>query len=119
AAAERVTEAGKPIPKGHQCDRRRQRKGRPGRQRTGIAGPQQADSDTHLARGRPRQELAERHQIRVGSFVEPFAAFDEFVAEVSEVSDRTAERCQAKLEEGRENLPYTAAQAPAPRVRIT
>jgi hypothetical protein len=34
------------------------------------------------------------------------------------VSDRTAKRCQAELEEGRENLPCTAAQTPAPRVRI-
>jgi hypothetical protein len=118
AAAERVTEAGKPVRKGHQRDRRRQRKGRPGRQRTGISGPQQADGDTHLARGRARQELAERYQIRVGLFVEPFAAFDEFVAEVAEVSDRPAERCQAELEEGRENFPHTAVQRPAPRVRI-
>ena len=29
-------------------------------------------------------------------FVEPFAAFDEFLTEISEVSDRTAERCQAE-----------------------
>jgi hypothetical protein len=41
------------------------------------------------------------------------------LTEVSEVSDRTAERCQAELEEGRENFPHIVVQRPALRIRIT
>jgi hypothetical protein len=53
---------------------------------------QNAKGKADLTGGRSGKELAERDQISIGRLVEPFAAFDEFIAEVSQMRDRAAER---------------------------
>jgi hypothetical protein len=62
----------------------------PGRDRAREAGAGEADADADLAAGRPRQELAQRHQIRIGSLVEPMTAGHELLPEVAEMGDRPA-----------------------------
>lgn len=52
-----------------------------------------------LAAGRPGQELTKRHQIRVGSFINPAAAHDELFAKISDVGDRSAKTAEPQLEE--------------------
>src|SRR6516165_3407707 len=64
-----------------------------------IAAPQQADGETHLARGRPGQELAERDQIGVALVVEPAPPVHELLAEIAEMRDRSAEGGQPEPQE--------------------
>ena len=84
--------------------RRRQREPEPRHQRSRQAGAQVAQSDPDLAACRARQQLAQRHQLRVGILPEPATARDEFVPKVREVSDRTAERRQAEPQEDSEHF---------------
>jgi hypothetical protein len=65
------------------------------RERTAVASAQQANGDAHLAARRPGQELGERHQVGVRSFIEPSTALDELGAEVAEMGDWSAERGHA------------------------
>jgi len=51
-----------------------------------------------------RQELAESDQVRKCRLIEPFSPDDQFVAEVTDMCDRTAKGAQTQLEEGGENL---------------
>src|SRR6185369_1856656 len=53
---------------------------------------------------RTGQELAERHDVGIAAFAQPFSPFDEFRPEVTEMRDRSAERRKAQFEEGGENL---------------
>src|SRR5690606_38678658 len=56
------------------------------------------------AGGRTRQELAERDEIGIGALAQPFATRDQFIAEIAEMGDRTAEGGQTKLQEDAENF---------------
>lgn len=81
---------------------------RPGRQRTERPCPEQPQRKPHLAGGRARQKLAERHEIGITSLVDPFAPHDKLVAEITEMGDGAAEGGDAKLQKGCENLPRCA-----------
>ena len=87
------------VAEGHHGDRRRQRESDPGRQGSGIPAAQQADGETHLARGRPGQELAERDQIGVAVIVEPAPPVHELLAEIAEMRHRSAEGGQPEPKE--------------------
>ena len=104
AAAQRVAGCRKSIGEHDQRESRWKREGGPGGKCAGIARPQQTDRDSDLAGGGTRQELAQRNQIGVSLLLEPFAAFDELVAEIAEMGDGTAERRQAQLQKDREDL---------------
>ena len=76
----------------------------PGGERAGVSGARQADGDSDLAGGRPRQELAEGDEIRIGAVFEPFAPHHELFAEITEMRHRPAKRRQAEAEECGEHL---------------
>jgi hypothetical protein len=104
-----VAERADAVAEQHHGDGRRQRESDPSRQRSGVAATQQADGDTHLARGRPGQELAERDQIGVALVVEPAAAVDELFAKIAEMRDRSAEGGQPEPKErGQDFTPASA-----------
>ena len=67
----------------HDGDRRWQGESGPRRQRPGKPGACQPDGHADLARGRPGQRLAQRHQIGVGGLAEPFPPLDELGAEIA------------------------------------
>ncbi len=92
----------------HQHDRRRQGEAGPCRKRAGIAGAHQSDRKSSLARGRSRQELAERNQIDIGLFVEPAPADDELFAEIADMRNRPAKGADAELEEDPQNFEWSA-----------
>jgi len=101
----RSRECGCTHRKSEQDQGRRHGEGEPRRKATQKAfAAENAEGKADLARGRSRKKLTERDQVRIGRLVEPFAAFDEFIAEVSEVSDRTAKRGQAQLQKSRKDL---------------
>ena len=91
--------------KGKQDQSRGRGEGEPRRQATQKAvAAENAERKTDLAGGRSRKKLTERDQIRIGRFVEPLAAFDEFIAEISEMRDRATERGQPQLQKCRKDL---------------
>jgi hypothetical protein len=102
--AESLTQEPDAEGKQHKGNGRGQREGRPGGERPEIAGPGQPDGHADLARGRPRQELAQGDEIGIGALVEPAAPDHKLVTEVPEMGHRTAEGGQAQLEEGCEDL---------------
>jgi len=86
---------------GEENDCRRHREGEPRRQSAEQAvAAQDAEGEADLAGSRPRQELAERNDVGITAFAEPFSPFDEFRPEVAEMRDRPAERGEPELEEG-------------------
>ena len=85
-----IAMAGNAERKQDQSNRRRQRKARPGSQRSGVAGPGQPQRHADLAAGRPRQELTQRHQIGVAALGHPLPSRDEFLAKVAQMGDRPA-----------------------------
>lgn len=70
----------------------------PGGQRPGVARPGQAQCDTDLTACRPRQELAQRHQICIAALGQPAPPRDELIAKVAQVRDGAAERGQPKAQ---------------------
>ena len=66
-----------------QRDRRGQSKTGPRRQRTAQTGTRKPHTNPHLAARRPRQKLAQRHQIRVGRFAQPLPPRHKFSPEVT------------------------------------
>ena len=88
---------------------RRHGEGEPRRQPAEQAvAAQDAEREADLAGGRAGQELAQRDDVGVAAFVQPFPALDEFGPEVAEMRDRPAERCEAQFEEGGENFGHGA-----------
>jgi hypothetical protein len=84
--------------KGDQDQSRGRGEGEPRRKATQKAiAAQNAEGKADLAGGRSGKELAERDQLSIGRLVEPFAPFDELIAEIAEMSDWTAKRGQAKF----------------------
>ena len=61
--------------------------------------PHQAKRKANLAARGPRQKLAQSYEISEGLLVQPAAAHDEFLAEIAQMRNRTAEGGQAKPEE--------------------
>jgi hypothetical protein len=53
--------------------------------------------------------LAQRHEIDVGFFVEPLTAHHEFLVEVAEMRDRTAEARESETEKSGEHFAGVAA----------
>ncbi len=77
----------------------------PSRQRTTPATTHQPQRHTHLAAGRARQELAQRHQVCVAVLREPTAAHHKFITEIAQVGHRPAKRGQPQAQEHPEHLP--------------
>ena len=88
-----------------QRDGRRQGESGPCRQRAGIAAPRQAHGHADLAAGRAGQELAERDQVGVAALGQPASPRDEFISEVSQMGNRTAEGSQTQAQEDPEYVP--------------
>src|SRR5690606_37184952 len=63
--------------------------------------------------GRARQELAQRNEIGIGGVIQPFAADDELVPEISQMRNRAAEGGKSELEENPEDLAEGALCADA------
>ena len=76
----------------------------PCRQTAEISGTHQADGEADLTARRARQKLAQRDEIGVGLFVEPAAARDKLVAEISDMRDRSAEAGQTKPEKDEQDV---------------
>jgi hypothetical protein len=57
-----------------------------------------------LARCRTWEKLAERDDVGIGCFIEPFAPFNELLPEISKMRDGPAEGGQAELQECEKNL---------------
>ncbi len=55
-------------------------------------GPARIRPKANLTAGRPRQELAERYDVRIRLVIQPLAPLDDFCSEITKVSDRTTER---------------------------
>jgi hypothetical protein len=107
AAAERIAEPPHSIGEQHQRERRGQGEASPGGQRARVAGAKKSNRDADLGAGWTGQELRQRDEVGVGLLVEPFAALDEFGAEIAEMRDRPAERSQTKAEKNAEYLAQT------------
>ena len=109
AFGERAGEGGRTEREGEENEGRRHGEGEPRRQPAEQAvAAQDAEREADLAGSRTWQELAERNDVGVAAFAEPFPPFDEFRPEVAEMRDRPAERCEAQFEEGGENLGHGA-----------
>ena len=81
---------------GEENDRRRHGEGEPRRQSAKQAvAAQDTEREADLAGSGTWQELAERDDIGVAAFAQPFSPFDEFGPEVTEMRDRPAERREA------------------------
>jgi hypothetical protein len=109
AAAARAAEGFDAVGEQHQRNRGRQGEADPCRERAEVAGARQADGNSNLAAGRPREELAKRNEIGVGLFPEPPASHDELVVKVAEMRDRTAETGEPEPKEDEQNLPNGTA----------
>ena len=105
ATGDRILERHDSVAESDESNRRRHRESGPGGERARQTGLGEPDPDTDLARRRPRQELAQRHEIGIGPLVDPSAANHERFPEVSQVRDGSAKGGQAELEEGEENAP--------------
>ncbi|EWG99921.1 hypothetical protein Q427_22195 [Halomonas sp. BC04] len=57
-----------------------------------------------MAAGRPRQELAQRHQVGIGLLREPATAFHKLGAKIAKVGDGATEGGQAQQQEGAEDV---------------
>ena len=71
-----------------------EREADPGEDAPQVAGPDPADADPRLARGRPGEELAEGDEVGEASIGKPAPPLDVLVVEIPEVRDRPAERRQ-------------------------
>ena len=101
---DRAAECARAVSEQHQSDGGRQRKAGPCRETAAIAGAHQADGKSDLAAGGAGQELAQPHEIGIGLLVDPAAAHDELVAEIPDVSDRSAKAGDAQPEEDEQNF---------------
>jgi hypothetical protein len=64
----------------------------------------EADADDDLTAGGTGQELAKRNQVGVVRVGQPTAPFDELVAKIADMRDRSAETRRAETEEDPEEL---------------
>ena len=92
-----------------QC--RGQREPQPGRQCAPPACAPQAQRHAHLAAGRPRQKLAQRHQVRIACVIQPPATHHQFTAKVAEVGNRPAKRGQPQLQKYPQHFQKAACRA--------
>ena len=79
---------------------------------------QDSQGKPDLAGGRSWKELTERDEVGIAGLVDPFAALNEFVAEIAEMGDRAAKRCQTELEKSPKHLAERAAVVATARVRV-
>ena len=91
-------------PEQHEGDRGRQGEPEPGDQPAEHPRPAGPDGDPELAAGGSREQLAERHEVRVRRLVEPAPAIDVFTPEVADMGDRAAERGEPETERRRQDL---------------
>src|SRR5206468_4765503 len=81
---------------GEENDCRRHGEGEPRRQSAKQAvAAQDTEREADLAGSGTWQELTERNDVGVAAFAQPFSPLDEFGPEVTEMSDRSAERREA------------------------
>jgi hypothetical protein len=97
-------EGARAIGEEHKRDRRRQRESNPCREAAKITGAHETKREPDLAACRPRQELAQRHQIGVSLLAEPAPFDDELLPEIADVRDWAAEAAYAELRESAQNL---------------
>ena len=109
AAVQGIVKRRDAIAEQHQSDRRGKGESRPCCQRAQIAGARQSDGDTHFAAGGPGQKLAQRDEIDVCFFIEPSPAYDEFLVEITEMRNRSAEACQSEPQKHGQDLAAVAA----------
>ncbi len=94
-------------PPHQQC--RRQCEAQPRGETARQACAQQADTDTHPATGRARQELTHRHQIGVGMLAQPASARDKLLPKIPQMRNWSAERRQAQSKKHLKNRPSGGA----------
>jgi hypothetical protein len=68
----------------------------PGKRTRQPSGLRKPYGKSDLTRRRTRQELAERDEIGVGTFRYPLTPGDEFIVEIAEMSNRSAEGREAQ-----------------------
>ena len=64
--------------------------------------PREPDTNAKLAGRRPRQELAQGHEMGESTFVEPLATHDEFIVEIAEMRYQPTKRGESKSQECQE-----------------
>ena len=67
----------------------------------------EAQGHADLAARWARQELAQRHQVRVAFVVEPLASAYELLAEIAQMGCRATKRGETKLEKDQKNFKHT------------
>ena len=97
------------IGKDHQHHRGRRGKSDPRSQGAGHAGTKNPERHSHLAAGGPGQKLAQGDEIGIGLLVEPAAPRHEFIAKISQVRDRAAERRESQPEKYHQHLENRAS----------
>ncbi|VCV93874.1 hypothetical protein BANRA_05285 [Klebsiella pneumoniae] len=87
---------------------RRQREASPSSQRPAVSSPRQSYRYADLAACRPWQELTKRDQVSIAPFGEPAPPCDKFGAEVAQVRNGAAKRCQSKPQKNKKDRPWSA-----------
>src|SRR5690606_21543318 len=98
--------------KENEKDGRWEGKADPGRQRAQRPRPHQTQRKADLARGRPRQELTQRHKIGIACLAQPAPPRHEFIAKITKMGDRPAKAGQTELEKGRKDHGRIATHRP-------
>src|SRR5271166_2087336 len=101
---DRAAELSRAVGEEHQSYSGRESKAGPCREPAAMACAHQADGKSDLAARGAGQELAQAHEIGIGLLVDPAAAHDELVAEIPDVSDRSAKAGDAQPEEDEQNF---------------
>ena len=87
---------------------RRQREASPSSQRPAVSSPRQSYRYADLAACWPWQELTKRDQVSIAPFGEPAPPCDKFGAEVAQVRNGAAKRCQSKPQKNEKDRPWSA-----------
>jgi len=72
------------------------------------AGPEQSNRESHLAACRAGQDLTQSDELSELRIIQPLPTRDEFMAKIADMSGRTAERRQAKFQEGEKDRSRSA-----------
>jgi hypothetical protein len=104
AGSDRADEDASTVGEQNEDNRGGQRKAGPGGEPAKVTGAPQSNRKSDLARGRSWQELAQSHKVDIGLFIDPSLPDNEFLAEISDVSDRSAKAAYAELEERQQHF---------------
>ena len=95
-----------PHPQSDHQYHRRQGKSQPCGKATPPARPKEADPKDRLTARRPRQELAQGHQIRIGLIGQPSPAGHAFLPEIAQVGHRTTKGGQTEPQKHQKYLDH-------------